>query len=192
MSTYNFENILILVIDDNPHMRLIITNILKSFGARRVYVAEDGSEAFEIMKTHPIDIVIVDWVMEPLDGHDFVKLIRSSPDSPAPYVPIIMLTAYTEEFRVTRGRDVGITEFIVKPVSPKTLLARLISVIDEPRGFVNSPNYKGPDRRRRRNSTYTGEERRSGQQDVKSTSQKKHPLAQKDISEDDIKRVTKK
>lgn len=188
MANYNFQNIHILVVDDNQHMRDIITNILLSFGARHIHDVEDGSVALEMLRSYPIDIVILDWVMEPLDGYDFTKLLRSAEDSPAPYVPIIMLTAYTEEFRVAGARDAGVTEFLMKPVSPKALLARLISVIDSPRGFVNTPNYKGPDRRRHKNASYRGDERRAdSEKKVAELKSKK----KENLSDDDIKKVVK-
>lgn len=166
MARYNLEKIYFLIVDDNRHMRLIISSILEGFGARHVVEAEDGSDALREMRNAPIDIVITDWVMEPLDGHDFVKLVRTAPDSPNPYVPIIMLTGYTERHRVTDSRDAGVTEFLVKPVSAKALLSRIISVIDEPRPFVNTKHYTGPDRRRHRNITYSGSEKRGGQQSI--------------------------
>lgn len=191
MANYNFENIHILVVDDNEHMRVIVTSILKSFGARYVYEAEDGSDALQLMGYKPIDIVITDWVMEPLDGYDFIKVIRTSADSPNPYVPIIMLTAYTEEYRVTGSRDVGVTEFIMKPISAKALLARLITIIDEPRPFVNVPTYTGPDRRRHRNCTYAGEERRQSELQRNPQKSQKNLDKKEDLSEDDVKQVVK-
>lgn len=163
MARYNFENVYFLIVDDNRHMRVIVSNILRGFGARHILEAEDGSDALREMRATPIDIVILDWVMEPLDGYDFMKLVRTAPDSPNPYIPIIMLTGYTDHYRVTGSRDAGVSEFLVKPVSAKALLARLISVIDEPRAFVKEKHYIGPDRRRHRNFTYAGSERRGNE-----------------------------
>jgi len=61
--------------------------------------------------------VITDWRMEPLDGLDLTRIIRTGEDSPNPFVPIIMLTGYTEVARVHEARDAGVTEFLAKPVS---------------------------------------------------------------------------
>lgn len=160
MATYNFEKLYFLVVDDNRHMRMLISNILRGFGVRYIFEAEDGSDAIRELRSNPIDIVICDWVMEPLDGFDFVKLIRSAPDSPNPFVPIIILSGYTEHFRITGARDAAATEFLAKPVSAKTLFSRIASIIDHPRPFVNAKHYKGPDRRRHASSTYKGLERR--------------------------------
>ncbi len=90
-------------------------------------------------------------------------MVRTGKDSPNPFVPIIMTTAYAEKQRVMEARDIGITEFIAKPLSAKTLMARITAVIEHPRPFVRSPRYFGPDRRRRQASDYTGPERRQSE-----------------------------
>ncbi len=70
-----------------------------------------------------------------------------------------MTTAYSEIQRVVEARDAGITEFVAKPLSAKTLMARITAIIEHPRPFIRSTRYFGPNRRRR-TSDYTGPERR--------------------------------
>ena len=93
-------------------------------------------------------MIIADWHMEPLDGLDFVRLVRTAKDSPNPYVPIIMLTGHTEYQRVCEARDAGVNEFLAKPISAKALYMRFASIIDNPRPFIRTKTYFGPDRRR--------------------------------------------
>jgi DNA-binding response OmpR family regulator len=107
-----------------------------------------------------VDIIITDYQMELLDGTDFTRLVRTASDSPNPYVPIIMLTAYSERSRVLAARDAGITEFCSKPVTPTELYRKVTAVINHPRPFVRSPTYVGPDRRRHMVAGYKGDERR--------------------------------
>ena len=76
------------------------------------------------------DVLIVDWHMEPLDGLDFVRLVRTAKDSANSYVPIIMLTGYTEYRRVTDARDAGVNEFLAKPISAGALYLRFASIVD--------------------------------------------------------------
>ena len=95
-----------------------------------------------------------------MGGLAFTRLVRTGKDSPNPFVPIIMMTAYSEKHRVVEARDAGITEFIVKPLSAKTLMARVTAAIEHPRPFVRCSRYLGPDRRRRRTSDYKGPDRR--------------------------------
>ena len=103
--------------------------------------------------------------MEPGDGFDLVDMIRNEPDSPNRYLPVIMLTGHSEKERVEMARDHGVTEFLVKPVTPKDLLARVLAIIENPRPFVRSTDYFGPDRRRRESPDYDGPERRDDDDD---------------------------
>jgi two-component system, chemotaxis family, chemotaxis protein CheY len=77
-------------------------------------------------------------------------------------VPIIMLTGHSERTRVTNARDAGITEFMVKPISAKALYQRILNVVVNPRPFVRTKTFFGPDRRRNVNPNYSGPERRKG------------------------------
>jgi two-component system chemotaxis response regulator CheY len=77
-------------------------------------------------------------------------------------VPIIMLTGHSEKQRVVSARDAGVTEFLVKPISAKSLYDRIVNVVVNPRPFIKTNAYFGPDRRRNVNPNYVGTERRKG------------------------------
>lgn len=160
---YDIERLNFLVVDDNPHMCVLIKTILHAFGVRNVVQASDGAEAFKTLKHFPADIIISDWVMQPLDGLEFVRLVRTGKDSPNPYLPVIMLTGHTEMHRVVEARGAGVTEFLAKPVSPKKLYARIRSIIEHQRNFIKTKTYFGPDRRRRKLASYEGTEQRTKQ-----------------------------
>ncbi len=145
---YVLKNINVLVIDDNKHMSFLISEILRALGVMKICEQNDAARAYEELKHFSADVIIVDQHMEPLSGVDFVRLVRTANTTPNPYVPIIMLTGFTEMRRVTEARDAGITEFLAKPVSAKTIYQRLASLIDNPRPFVRTKSYFGPDRRR--------------------------------------------
>ena len=157
---YNIERLNFLIVDDNKHMCTLVKTILNAFGVRNVVEAVDGADAFKVLKHFPADIIICDWVMQPLDGLDFVRLVRTGKDSPNPYVPVIMLTGHTEMHRVMEAREAGVSEFLAKPVSPKKLYARIRSIIEHQRNFVKTKAYFGPDRRRQNLVSYKGGERR--------------------------------
>ncbi len=145
---YSLGNVSVLVLDDNRHMRSLIQSILLALGVKHVRETADAPEAFKELQHFHADVIITDWRMEPLDGLDFVRLVRTAKDSPNPYVPIIMLTAYTEFQRVSEARDAGVNEFLAKPISAKTLYMRFASIIDNPRAFIRTKTFFGPDRRR--------------------------------------------
>jgi two-component system chemotaxis response regulator CheY len=147
-SRYVLDNINVLVLDDNRHMRSLVQSILHALGVKNIREANDAADAFKELMHFHADVIICDWHMEPLDGIDFVKLVRTAKDSPNPYVPIIMLSGYTEYRRVVAARDAGVNEFLAKPISAKALYQRFASIIENPRPFIRTKLYFGPDRRR--------------------------------------------
>ena len=161
----SLKNLSFMVVDDNIHMRQLLRMILKALEAGRVVDASDGADALKKMGTNPVDVLLVDWEMSPLDGMDLVRMLRTGSDSPNPYVPIIMLSAHSEMTRVQQARDAGVNEFLVKPVSAKGIYQRVISIISTPRPFIRSKTYFGPDRRRRQSAHYKGPERRKSMQE---------------------------
>ena len=178
---YDFSGISMLLVDQNRFIRTIVANICRSFGVERVYESDDAPDAFTLMKQTPIDIVVTEWMLEPLDGRDFARLVRTARDSPNPMVPIIMLTGHTQAQYVIEARDAGVTEFLCKPVSSRNLLNRMIHVIERPRSFIKAPGYVGPDRRRRDAESYTGLERRKETKDA-ATRKTKTPDGKKSTS----------
>lgn len=162
MVRIDFNKLRFLVIEDNVHMRRIIRTLLHGFGAREVYEAEDGASGLEAFTNYMPDIILTDWVMPIFDGLELAQMIRQPGGNANPYVPIIMLTAHSEKRRVTAARDAGVTEFMTKPISATALYRRILNIILNPRPFIKTETYFGPDRRRNTNPNYVGAERRKG------------------------------
>ena len=178
MYRVDFNRLRFLVVDDNVHMRRIIRTLLHGFGSREVYEAEDGASGLEAVTAHSPDLIIADWAMPIFDGLEFTRLLRNVDTSPNPYVPIILVTGYSEKARVIEGRDAGITEFLVKPISAKGLYQRILSIVVNPRPFVRTKSYFGPDRRRK-GSSFEGEERRVEDEDMEVIEPPKAPNVQR-------------
>ena len=162
MVRIEFHRLRFLVIDDNAHMRRMLRTLLHGFGAREVHEAEDGASGLESFTQHLPDIVITDWAMPIFDGLELTQMIRQPGANSNPYVAIIMLTGHSEKKRVVAARDAGITEFLAKPISAKGLYQRIVNVVANPRPFIKTKTYFGPDRRRNVNPNYVGTERRKG------------------------------
>ena len=113
------SNIQILVVDDESRMRKLVKDFLQREGYS-VLEAGDGMEAMDIFYEQKIDLVILDVMMPRMDGWQTCREIRR--DST---VPIIMLTARSEERDELQGFELGVDEYISKPVSPKILVARV-------------------------------------------------------------------
>lgn len=157
----SLKDLNVLLVDDNAHMRAIASTVLQSADIRSVREAADGGSGLEILREFEIDLAIVDFNMFPVDGVEFTRLVRNSPDSVNPYLPIIMMTGHSEKARVYEARDAGVTEFVVKPITAKAILDRIQAVIFRPRPFVKTDAYFGPDRRRRETPDYKGPMRRA-------------------------------
>lgn len=150
----------VLVVDDNQHMTSIVKTILRGFDVKDLFDAQNAKDAFDLLRSQSVDIILLDYAIEPMDGCHLTRLIRTAEDSTHHFTPIIMLTAYAERSKVEAARDAGVTEFCAKPVTATELYRKVCAVINTPRSFIRTPIYFGPDRRRRINDEYGGEERR--------------------------------
>ena len=160
MNGYRFDRLRILVVDDNPHMRKLVTTILQAFGANQIFDAADAQRGWTMLREINPDVVFLDWMMGGMTGLDLVKMVRTSVASANPFVPIVMLTSYAQLDHVRAARDAGVNEFLAKPVSARVILTRLTAVIEHPRPYVRTKAYFGPCRRRRGHDEYRGPERR--------------------------------
>ncbi|MEQ8602430.1 MAG: response regulator [Marivibrio sp.] len=138
----------LLVVEDSPMQRLI-RDLLADLGAGRVVEAANGTDGLVAVAENEVDIVISDWMTEPMDGLDFVRRLRACGGGGDPTVPIIMLTGHTERHRIVEARDAGVTEFLAKPATARGVSSRIRSIVEAPRPFVRLGRYAGPDRRRR-------------------------------------------
>ncbi len=142
-----FQRLRFLVVDDDAPVRRILRAMLEGFGSREVYEAADGAEGLQAFATLSPDIVITDWEMPGLDGLALTRRVRDPQTSPNPFAPVIMVTGYGERRRVLQARSAGISEYLVKPVSPRALYERILGVVARPRSFVRGPGYFGPEPR---------------------------------------------
>ena len=118
------EQLKILVVDDETRMRKLVSDFLKKNGYQ-VIEAADGSEALDIFfEQQDIALIILDVMMPKMDGWQVCKELRTYSK-----VPIIMLTAKSEERDELRGFELGVDEYITKPFSPKILVARVEAIL---------------------------------------------------------------
>ena len=161
MSGAGFEKIKALNVEDNAHMRTLLRSLLHAVGMKDVAEAGHGGHGLSVLRERKCDLILTDLAMKPMDGLEFTRMVRSSEHSPNPFVPIIMITGYTEKHRVEAARDAGVTELLAKPVTAGNLFARIAEIVERPRAFVRTDSYFGPDRRRHRTEGYSGPWRRA-------------------------------
>lgn len=113
----------ILIVDDEQKIREVIREYAE-FNGYEVAEAENGMEAIGLCKLNDYDIIVMDIMMPKLDGFSACKEIRKFKD-----IPVIMLSARGEEYDKLFGFELGIDDYIVKPFSPKELMARINVVL---------------------------------------------------------------
>jgi DNA-binding response OmpR family regulator len=125
-----FGTLTVLVVDDSNHMRKLIQGLLYALGVGSIVLASDGEDAWSKFLKHKPDVVITDAAMAPMDGFGLARRLREAQTQHM--VPIIMISAHTELSAIQKARDVGITEFIRKPLAARALYERLIAVVNRP------------------------------------------------------------
>ena len=146
---YDFGNLEALVVERLAPMRKILRDILFKLGFRNVHAATSVEAAFKMAQDEDIDLIVTDW-SPGLDGLELLARLRRDAKTPNPYMPVLIVTAYTETRHVYEALDAGMTEFLAKPVSARLIYYRLRSMIERQRYFVRANNFFGPDRRRRK------------------------------------------
>jgi len=150
-----------LIVDDQKFLCAVLADLMRGFGAYNSHQAKNGAHAIEMMGSVKPDIIFTDLNMEPVNGFELTHWIRRSPESPNREVPIIMLTGNSDLDTIHKARNYGVTEMLIKPVIPKQVLAKLHTVLLEPRKFISEKTYVGPCRRRNNDENYKGEKRRA-------------------------------
>ena len=114
----------ILIVDDEKNIRNVIKEYAK-FDGFETFEAEDGMQAVEMCRTQDFDLIIMDIMMPKLDGYSAVREIRKTKQ-----IPVIMLSARGEEYDKLFGFEIGVDDYVVKPFSPKELMARIRAVLN--------------------------------------------------------------
>ena len=142
------QSLAVLVVDDNQYTRKMIRNLLVNCGVKDVFEANDGIAALDAIRSIAPDVVVLDWEMPLLSGAELVRIVRSPGVFPMPDIPIIMLSAHGERWRVVEAVRLGVHEYLVKPVSAKSIYDRLVAIVSQPRPVVKRGDYYGPEPRK--------------------------------------------
>ena len=122
MAKLDFQHMTVLVVDDESMMRLLLKGLLQQIGFVKIIEAEDGADALgRLESANTIDIIICDLEMPIIDGLEFVSMLRSSKRALNPKVPVVIVTGHSEQGKVHEAVRLGISGFLVKPVSHTSL-----------------------------------------------------------------------
>lgn len=136
----------ILLLDDQPETLNILVQILLAFGVRQIRQTHKVEEAKAILDTKEFDLIITNANLKNSSAYDFLSWLRRANMTNA-FAPAVLVTGHTQRANVERARDCGANVVVAKPVSPTTLLERILWITREKRPFVKCGQYVGPDRR---------------------------------------------
>lgn len=125
----NWDSLTCLIVDDDKFSRTFIKTALYQIGIKNTKEANNSQEALELLRDFKIDVILLDQQMPEKSGLEFAQDLKSGMVSSAQNVPIIMITVDTKEKTVLAAKNIGIQEYLVKPISPQALKKRIASAI---------------------------------------------------------------
>ncbi len=160
-SVINLSRANVLLVDDSDFALSLMAQIMMGIGTRQVYECQSSVEAQELLKTVPMDLVLINCDLPEMDGYDLVRWMRRSNIDTNALASTIMVSGHTKAHKVTKARDCGANFIIAQPFSPATLLERIIWIARDTRSFLETDDYVGPDRRFKTGEPPGGIERRA-------------------------------
>lgn len=128
--TNPYEQVRVLVLEDEDHIRRIICRLLRQIGFRLIHDVANGADGFkELLRVKP-QVILCDIHMEPIDGLTFLCKLRGLGKPEFTRIPVIFLTADAQRDTVVEAKDLRVDGYLVKPVSPKQLKERIDAVLD--------------------------------------------------------------
>jgi DNA-binding response OmpR family regulator len=143
----NLEKAKILLFDDHRESNSILVQIIRAFGAREFFRCGTNAEAEQIAQEGELHLVLINANLKEGSAYDFISWLRRANIQPNSFAPVILITGHTQRSNVTRARDCGANAVVAKPVSPMSVLERIVWVSREKRPYVRCATYVGPDRR---------------------------------------------
>lgn len=128
----------VLLVDDNAALRGALRVSLNAFGCAQVIEADTVDRALDVLASRPVDLVITDWKMQPRDGLDFVRTLRRQPASPTAFIPVIMLSGYSDRQRIAEATAAGVDTFLVKPFTAASLAGALSETLSRFSGHADA------------------------------------------------------
>jgi two-component system chemotaxis response regulator CheY len=177
----NLRDLVILIADPSSYLSMLIHSMLRGFGSNKVLQVRNSMGVFHALTAQRIDLLICDALLPVHGGLQLTQAIRSKKGNEHRTIPILMMISDSPASTVKQARDAGANMVIAKPLSAASLYDRLTWIAFNPRKFVDTATYFGPDRRFKIEGYAGGVGRRKGDK-VTEVAQKISPaLAQDDI-----------
>lgn len=143
----NLEKARVLLLDDHAEGGNILAQIVMGFGVKRFMRSVSVEEAKEVVGHTELHLILVNANLRESPAFEFIDWLRRANLQPNSFTPVILITGHTQRSQVEKARDCGANIVLAKPVSPQSMLERIVWIAREKRPFVNCGSYIGPDRR---------------------------------------------
>jgi two-component system, chemotaxis family, chemotaxis protein CheY len=180
-SAINLRDLVILIADQNSYARRIINGILRGFGATKILEVENSTMLFHALTDQKIDFLLCDARLPPHGGLMLTRTIRRNADNENRTLPILLMSSDTSISMVKQARDAGANMVLSKPMSASSMYDRLSWIAFNPRPFIDTATYFGPDRRFKIEGYPGGVGRRKGDKAIDVAEEAGPALAQSDI-----------
>ncbi len=131
----------ILTVEDQPNIRRLIAYVLTKAGYK-VMQAEDGEAAVHVLQRHVPDLILLDVRMPKMDGFELLSLLRKY--EAAASIPVVILTSLNTPRDLDRALELGVIEYLTKPIEPKTLMRRVNEILGGPLTAEPTPPGRQP------------------------------------------------
>lgn len=142
----NLSKACVLLVEESQHSADVLAQIMKGFGVSEVHRALAADAAEKILQSKTFDLLVIDPGVSDGEGYRLLSELRHK-GGPNAFVPVILISGHVRAQDVARARDTGANFFVAKPITPSTLLQRILFVARDKRPFVEVGAYIGPDRR---------------------------------------------
>jgi two-component system chemotaxis response regulator CheY len=180
-SAINLRDLVILIADSNPYLRRVVNGMLRGFGANKVMEVDNSTGLFQTLSNQKVDILLCDIRLPPHGGLKLTRVIRRNAENENRTLPILLMSSDTSEQMIKNARDSGANFVVAKPMSPSGLYDRLGWIVFNPRPFVDTATYFGPDRRFKIEGYPGGVGRRKGDKVIDVAAEEGPALDQDDI-----------
>lgn len=161
MERSDFSSHRVLVLGGKTHTIGLLRSILSIAGVTQIIHVEESRRALELLSMEHFTAVFCDHTAEELDGMSFPVAARRRAGMLNPMIPIFAVQERARRRDVEKARDVGVTDVLTTPISPKTIMTKLQAALTAPRPFIVANEFFGPDRRAKARAPYHGSDRRT-------------------------------
>ena len=163
-----------LLLTDGPHTMDMLSAVTSGFGMAKRHKARTLEEAFDLHKSNPIDLIILDCSTAEMDGIAITRRLRTEFEGEKSETPILAVAGHASQVQIGQYRDAGASFVVAKPVAPGILLQRILWLAKDMRDLVNTPTFRGPDRRVRATGLPAGIEKGRRATDLVDTARDRH------------------